>query len=633
MSAIKDSALLLAITAGMVLLFLLPVCRHSLDAGFPLDDGWIHATYARNLAANGEFAFNPGEASTGTTSLLWTAVVASTLSVASWILPGNQTFVTDPQLAVWTPLMLGACSLLLLVYFWHRLLLRSGFPRMQALLATIILPLSGILPWWTLSGMETVPFLLFATLAVLGCIRDRPLYCGIFLALLLLTRPEGLLLAPVLAWVAWRRATARHALIVLLPVILGLAIYLLWNLAVGGTLWTSTFAGRQWLAVGGRDVSFGIAEYPSAWLQLHLRWFHLLLAGMLRQAAIGTWVALALALLLLLRHGGFVLVKWKKRRSAARAGRHAHETDASLRPGRQSAARNTGKHTGSGWRQEWTVPAVLIVWSLLHGAAYALLLPYPGHAGRYLAPLLLPAAFLFAKFAVQPLFPHPHRPGYSTPDTENTTDEYTTGEYATGEYATGEYTTGASHGGSVSRQAGRNACCRILPLLHRRILPPAMLLAAMLLVGSAAVENWRMAWKSSVEHINTVHRRAASWFADNTPPGSSVAAFDIGALGFFSDRTIIDLGGLLDGDVLPFMRGRIDEYILASNADYVAMIFPYEGLDAAGFLPAALGYGSGALHTRQRMVFCYPPSLYDRHITITGNAYPCIRIDQIVSDK
>ena len=44
--------------------------------GFPLDDSWIHQTYARNLAQNGEWAFIPGEPSAASTSPLYTVVLA-----------------------------------------------------------------------------------------------------------------------------------------------------------------------------------------------------------------------------------------------------------------------------------------------------------------------------------------------------------------------------------------------------------------------------------------------------------------------------------------------------------------------------------------------------------------------------
>ena len=44
--------------------------------GFPLDDAWIHQTYARNLALHGEWSFIPGQPSAGSTSPLWTILLA-----------------------------------------------------------------------------------------------------------------------------------------------------------------------------------------------------------------------------------------------------------------------------------------------------------------------------------------------------------------------------------------------------------------------------------------------------------------------------------------------------------------------------------------------------------------------------
>ena len=44
--------------------------------GFPLDDGWIHQTYERNLASTGQLAYVPGQVSLGSTSPLWTVVLS-----------------------------------------------------------------------------------------------------------------------------------------------------------------------------------------------------------------------------------------------------------------------------------------------------------------------------------------------------------------------------------------------------------------------------------------------------------------------------------------------------------------------------------------------------------------------------
>jgi hypothetical protein len=51
--------------------FMLPL-RH----GFT-DDGFIHVQYARNLMERGEYSFNAGEPSFGTTSPLWVMALAA----------------------------------------------------------------------------------------------------------------------------------------------------------------------------------------------------------------------------------------------------------------------------------------------------------------------------------------------------------------------------------------------------------------------------------------------------------------------------------------------------------------------------------------------------------------------------
>jgi hypothetical protein len=48
-----------------------------------------------------------------------------------------------------------------------------------------------------------------------------------------------------------------------------------------------------------------------------------------------------------------------------------------------------------------------------------------------------------------------------------------------------------------------------------------------------------------------------SWLKDNSPPGSVVATPDIGAIGYFSGREVLDLGGLVTPEIND-MRRRID---------------------------------------------------------------------------
>ena len=63
-----------------------------------------------------------------------------------------------------------------------------------------------------------------------------------------------------------------------------------------------------------------------------------------------------------------------------------------------------------------------------------------------------------------------------------------------------------------------------------------------------------------------------------------IAVHDIGAMGYFGDRKIIDLAGLIQPELIPVIRDEqgIKDYLVHSNADYlVAFKDWYPGL--AGF--------------------------------------------------
>ena len=45
--------------------------------GFPLDDAWIHAVYAREFARSGTSVYNPGVPATGETAPLWAVALAA----------------------------------------------------------------------------------------------------------------------------------------------------------------------------------------------------------------------------------------------------------------------------------------------------------------------------------------------------------------------------------------------------------------------------------------------------------------------------------------------------------------------------------------------------------------------------
>jgi len=106
------------------------------------------------------------------------------------------------------------------------------------------------------------------------------------------------------------------------------------------------------------------------------------------------------------------------------------------------------------------------------------------------------------------------------------------------------------------------------------------------------------AFTSDVTFIEDEMVSTARWVAAHTEPDSRIAAHDIGALGYFGEREIIDLAGLVSPDVIPFMRdeAQLADYLDSRNADYL-VTFPdwYPEL----VTHAALVYQTDSERTRQ----------------------------------
>lgn len=158
------------------------------ETGYPLDDSYIHLQFARELAAGHGLSYNPGQLSTGSSSPLWTALLA-----LGFLIPGFG--------MLW-PKVLGTLCLVAAVLGTQRLLARLGADLFFQRAGGFLVATTPWLLWSALSGMEV---LLFADLilwtmvfAVEGEIADpeRPgLAAPLTAGLAALARPEGLLLA------------------------------------------------------------------------------------------------------------------------------------------------------------------------------------------------------------------------------------------------------------------------------------------------------------------------------------------------------------------------------------------------------------------------------------------------------
>ena len=159
----------------------------------------------------------------------------------------------------------------------------------------------------------------------------------------------------------------------------------------------------------------------------------------------------------------------------------------------------------SGWRS-WLrddarrVVMVLLLWGILHNLAYMIFLPVPGTASRYGA---LNHVLLW-----------------------------------------------------IALVAG------LVTFLHRPRLQLG-LLCALIAVAIANTLFWNRVYDANLDHMQNVRMQAARFVRQTLPADALCAAFDVGALRYFSGRPIVDLGGLIDPNAAyVFKSGAADRYLL-----------------------------------------------------------------------
>ena len=234
----QDLAVLGMITLAMGAVYLL-ASELTFRVGFPLDDSWIHQTFARNLAEHGEWSFRLGVPSAGSTSPLWSALLA--IGYLLHLGPYIWTYFIG-LLVMWGMGMVGEIA--------ARRLVSTYTPRLPW--AGIFLILEWHLFWAAMSGMETLLHGLIVTvvLAALMMNSHRYLTLGLLTGLSVWVRPDGLtLLGPLVLAVLLNERDTSTRLRGLLRVALGFGtvffFYLLFNLLIGGTPMPNTFYAKQ----------------------------------------------------------------------------------------------------------------------------------------------------------------------------------------------------------------------------------------------------------------------------------------------------------------------------------------------------------------------------------------------------
>lgn len=63
----------------------------------------------------------------------------------------------------------------------------------------------------------------------------------------------------------------------------------------------------------------------------------------------------------------------------------------------------------------------------------------------------------------------------------------------------------------------------------------------------------------------------AKWVNQNIPPAATLAVHDIGAMGYLVSNPLVDLAGLVDPEVIPFIRDetRLADYLNDRSVEYL----------------------------------------------------------------
>lgn len=442
-----DRRILIAIAALIAVLIYLLMSAAVFRIGFPLDDAWIHLTYARNFAQHGEWAFRLGENSAGSTAPLWTFLLS--LGYFLNLAPYAWTFFLG--WLVLTSFGMSAESVARKLVESYK----SHFPWVG-----LFFVLAWHLTWSAVSGMETLlhGLLVFVVLAALITGSRRYLALGVLVGLSVWVRPDGVtLLGPLFFTALFAEGSWSSRGRAILKIGFGFGalflFYLLFNLALSGNPMPNTFYAKQ-------------AEYEEFWLSKPL------------PERLTDYLLPILASPFLVLIPGAVI--WL--RKAIRL-------------------RNWGALAG-------------VMWFFGYVGIYFMRLPAYQH-GRYMIPAL-PILYLWGML------------------------------------------------GFVEFVSALRSNQRIVFLWQSLL---AGFCVAFTIVGARQ-------YALDVKWIETEMVETAEWIGQNLPADAVLAVHDIGALGYSVANPLIDMAGLVNPEIVPFIRdqARLAEYLDAHDADYLVTL-------------------------------------------------------------
>ncbi|PKN97416.1 MAG: hypothetical protein CVU42_16210 [Chloroflexi bacterium HGW-Chloroflexi-4] len=420
------------------------------QSGFPLDDAWIHQTYARNLAQSGLWEYIPGQASAGSTSPLWTMLLSIGFILGF----------TEPYL--WTSIL--SVAVLIGIALVINEILQHFFTESPffGLAGSLFVILDWHLLWSSASGMETLLYSL-ASLYIFWLLISRKYWgwLGALCGLIIWIRPDGVtILGPIFLLmgiqIIYRKFNLRDGFLFFIPFLATLFVYILFIYSISGSLFPNTFYAKQ-------------MEYASVLQQPFIQ-------------------RIGKILLVPVSGAGIFLI-----------------------PGFVVSIYQAVKQ-----RNWWLIATIL--WFFGYGVLYALRLPMTYQHGRYLMPMI-PVLYLIGIMGSKQLL------------------------------------------NLISKNEG----------WLQRIKKPVIV--GLFVFNFIFAINGLQTIRMDIQTIDQLMVKPALWIKSNTEKEAIIAVHDIGAMGYFGERQIIDLAGLIQPELIPIIRDEagIKLYLTNANADYLVV--------------------------------------------------------------
>ena len=418
--------------------------------GFPLDDAWIHQTYARNFVENFRWEYNSNQISGGSTSPLWTILL-----MPGYLFKGN-------FYLIWT-YFLGFLLTVSCAYIFEEILCRLTNKTNSFPFYGLLFILEWHILWGANSGMETILFIFVILLTTHLIINDK-IYSFIFailMGILIWVRPDAitLIVIPLFAFFEdWLVNRTINKKIFVSVIVFGLSVvvYFGFNKLVSGSFFPNTFYAKQ-------------AEYSILYQQPILtRILNILIVPI---TGVGS---------ILLPGFLYQIVRIIKERIFILTG--------------------------------------ILLWFFGYILLFAIRLPVTYQHGRYFIPII-PIYLVIAVLGFNSI---------------------------------------------VKRMINRPE------LIIMKSWKISIVIVLFIFWGLGA-----NAFSEDVSIIESEMVDTAIWINENTSYDSKISAHDIGALGFFTNREIVDLAGLISPDVIPFINDEsaLKTYLDNQDVDYL-MIFP-----------------------------------------------------------